>query len=235
MIDLNYAFAFFQVNLLLQFIEIHEPNEALLTTIDMLYFIALFDSNTPLATIRDLFMRLPLDHSVSTCNSLIKTLKKLEHLQFLADFLTTIKGDDNAAVGSIKIFMNILSCFSPVEQEHLWCLIDSSLNIIEILLMNTKLEKLGQVLEKIKSNIENCEYDECQISCDKIDELLRNYAERSLEFRVTPPGVTSRCPEQTKLLLSLDSINVPGRSSFVIPDNVPSKGEWIENSEVSPT
>lgn len=101
--------------------------------------------------------------------------------------------------------------------------------------MNTKLEKLGQVLAKIKPHVENCEYDECQISCDKIDELLRMYAERSLEFRVTPPGITSQSPEHTKLLLSLDSINVPGRSTFVIPDNVPSKEEWIENSEVGAT
>lgn len=221
------------MNLLLHFIEIHDPAENLLKTIETQYFVALFDSNVPLTTIRDLLLHLPLQHSVSICHSLIRVMKKLDDLQFLAEFLITIQNDDTA-VNNIKTFIKILSCFSPAEQEHLWCLIDAPVNIIEILLMNTKLEKLGQVLEKIKPNVQNCEYDELQISSDRIDELLRTYAERSLEFRVTPPGNPSRSPEQTKLLLSLDSINlVSGRNSFVMPENVPSKEQWIENNEVS--
>lgn len=222
--------------MLLKFIEIHKLTEDDLRLIDENYFVALFDSNVDIVKIRDLLNKLPSNQVMGICYTLLKVLKKLEHLDFIANFISHSNLGDSSLFKSIQISLKILSCFSTNEQEQLWCLIAEPLSILEILIMNTKLEKLGQVLEMIRSDIENCEFDENQISVEKIDEMLRNYAEKSLEFRVilqSGPRL-NRTPESSKLLQSLDSINFPsGRKYFVMPENVPDKSEWVQNHEVT--
>ncbi|KAK5647689.1 hypothetical protein RI129_002581 [Pyrocoelia pectoralis] len=225
-----------QVDVLLQFISIFEVDSKMLERIDENYFIALFDS-VEYSKIEDLLAKFPTDYATSICHNLVMTLRNLEHLSFIVDIITKWNLiDNNNILRDIKISLLIFSCFSQSEQENLWCLIAEPSAIVEMLIMNTKLEKLGQVLDKIRPYLENCEFDESKLSIEKIDEILRAYAEKSLEFRVVLQSESKliNSPESSKLLQSLDSINFATTAKyFVMPEVVPTKSEWVENYEVT--
>uniref|UniRef100_A0A1Y1MWJ2 FYVE-type domain-containing protein n=1 Tax=Photinus pyralis TaxID=7054 RepID=A0A1Y1MWJ2_PHOPY len=224
------------VEILLQFIDIFEIDSKMLESIDEHYFIALFDS-VEYSKIEDLLSKLPIEYATSICHNLVTTLRNLEHLSFTVDIISKWNlVDHNNILKDIKISLSILSCFTQSEQENLWCLIAEPSTIVEMLVMNTRLEKLGQVLEKIRPDLENCEFDESELSLEKIDEILRTYAEKSLEFRVVlqPEVKFINSPESSKLLQSLDSINfTTAPKYFVMPEMVPAKTEWVENYEVT--
>lgn len=99
--------------------------------------------------------------------------------------------------------------------------------------MNTKLDKLAAILEVL--NVPNQDYSREIISVEKIDELLRRYAEKSLDFRVIthPNPRLLKTPEPTKLLQSFDSLSLASdKKQFVVPEVVPTKEEWVQNDEV---
>lgn len=213
------------------FIDIHNIDEYL-QRIDLNYIMSLFDANLPLKKITKLFDKLPTSQVIEICQNLIKLLRKLEYLQFVTDVLLKISKEDVEELLNIKICLKILSQISQQDQDHLWCLICEPLSIIEVFLMNTKLDKLGQIIEYIKPDLINNEYDDNVISIEKIDEVLRRYAEKSLDFRViTQPNPKFPTPE-SKLMQSLDSLIISNKKDFVMPDSVPNKLEWIENNEV---
>ncbi|KAB0805691.1 hypothetical protein PPYR_02661 [Photinus pyralis] len=224
------------VEILLQFIDIFEIDSKMLESIDEHYFIALFDS-MEYSKIEVLLSKLPIEYATSICHNLVTTLRNLEHLSFTVDIISKWNlVDHNNILKDIKISLSILSCFTQSEQENLWCLIAEPSTIVEMLVMNTRLEKLGQVLEKIRPDLENCEFDESELSLEKIDDILRTYAEKSLEFRVVlqPEVKFINSPESSKLLQSLDSINfTTAPKYFVMPEMVPAKTEWVENYEVT--
>ncbi|KAF5289881.1 hypothetical protein FQR65_LT02015 [Abscondita terminalis] len=225
-----------QIDLLLKYIHIFQVEPEMLETIDENYFVTLFESSVNYAKIEELLKHLPNLHLTEICCNLLTMLKKLEHLNFIVDFITNsnLVEENNSTLKNIKITLQMMSCFTITEQEHLWCLVSDPSAILEILIMNTKLEKLGEVLEKIRPCIENCEFDESRLSIEKIDDILRCYAEKSLEFRVVlnleSRGVKS--PESSKLMQSLDSVNfITNTKYFVIPETVPQKSEWVPTYE----
>ncbi|KAF5271758.1 hypothetical protein FQA39_LY08081 [Lamprigera yunnana] len=227
-----------QIDALLQFINMFHLEPVMLKIIDENYFVTLFDSSISYSKIEDLLSRLPRQYLNKLCHNLCTMLKKLEHLNFVVDFITTsdLTDGNSALLKNIKTSLKMLSCFTTVEQEHLWCLIADPSFIIETLIMNTALDKLGEVLETIKPFLENCEFDESKLSLEKIDEILRMYAEKSLEFRVVlhPDSKLTKSPESSKLLQSLDSLNfVTTTKYFVMPEVVPKRLEWVENYEVT--
>ncbi|KAL3287111.1 hypothetical protein HHI36_001592 [Cryptolaemus montrouzieri] len=99
-----------------------------------------------------------------------------------------------------------------------------------MLLMNTKFDKLATVLEVCKKELSQSDFKEV-ISIEKIDEILRAYAEKSLDFRVVtqPFPRVLRSPE-LKFIESLDSVNSE-KKSFIMPEEIPTKDQWIPNSE----
>lgn len=224
----------FQVDILIEFIEIHKIEDNL-QRIDLNYFLCLFDANVPLPKIEKLFAKLPSSHVTEVCQDLLKLLRKLEYLQFITNHLLKITNEDEVELRNINISLKILSHVPICEQDQLWCLIYEPISILEVFLMNTKLDKLGQIVEAIKPDLTHSEYDENVISTDKIDEILRHYAEKSLDFRViTQPNPRLLSTPENKLMQSLDSLNIgPEKRDFLMPDTVPDKLEWIENSEVN--
>lgn len=144
-----------------------------------------------------------------------------------------ITNEETELLKNIRISLKILSVFPQQHQDQLWCLITEPLSIIEMLVMNTKLDKLSQVLELIQVDLKNSENDENVLRRENIDNLLRNYAEKSLDFRVAiQTGQRMQTPEAAAE--SLDSINfISDRKRFVMPSEVPDRGEWIANNEVS--
>lgn len=142
----------------------------------------IFETCNDFSNIKMLLDTLPYDHAIKICRNLLKLLKKLPQLQFVIEYLLNNENDDNLRY--IEISLKILSVFTAQEQEQLLCLLHEPLSIVEILIMNTKLDKLASVLEILKREIDRIDFDEDYLSIEKVDQLLRKYAEKSLDFRV---------------------------------------------------
>lgn len=213
----------------MQFIEVFKLSESILLNVSAAYLFSVFEAEAPLSNITELLQMLPKDHAVGVCYNLLKMLKKLDHLQFTIDYLLEITNEETELLKNIRISLKILSVFPQQYQDQLWCLITEPLSIIEILVMNTKLDKLSQVLELIEVDLKNSENDETVLRRENIDVLLRNYAEKSLDFRVAlQTGQRMQTPE-SKLLESLDSISfISDRKKFVMPTEVPDRSEWVK-------
>lgn len=217
---------------MLDFIDLQTPSEALLEKINEHYLIRIFDNITVFDSVKLLLDTLPFNHSMRICYNLIKLLRQLEHLQFVVDYL--LNNVNNDSLKNVEISLKMLSVFAQNEQDQLLCLLYEPVSIIEILIMNTKIDKLASVLNILKSEISQTEFNEEVISVEKIDEVLRIYAEKSLDFRIItqPNPRLLRTPEH-KLMQSLDSLNFGSDSkNFVMPDEVPMKDDWVSNNEV---
>lgn len=173
---------------------------------------------------------MPPEHFLSTCNSLLKSLKTLEDLEFILTCLKENSNKDELNLQNVEISLKIMRHFTPDEQQQFYCLMGDPISILEMLLMNTKLEKLGQILQGIQIDIKAVEEDESIISVEKIDGLLRTYAEKSVDFKIivqTAPSSTS----ESKIMQSIDSLSLEPKI-FDMPDKVPTKEEWISDDNV---
>lgn len=218
----------------MQFLKTQNPDENILVKIDLNYFMGLFDTAVSLNKTEVLLDKLPLQHAIDVCQNLLKLLRNIEHLQFIVNYLLKVSKEDLVDLRNIKISLKILSSVPSYDQDQLWCLMHKPLSILEVFIMNTKLDKLGQILEAMKPELTSGEYDENIISVEKIDEILRHYAEKSLDFRViTQPNPRLLGTPESKLLQSLDTLNIgSGRSTFEMPQKIPEKSEWVQNNEV---
>ncbi|KAJ8925266.1 hypothetical protein NQ315_009094 [Exocentrus adspersus] len=221
-----------KIHPLLEFIRLYKPNEDLLVKIDENYFTTIFgtcDCYTPIKTLLD---NLPYNHSLKICYNLLKVLRDLDHLQFVVNYLLNNVNYD--LLKNIQISLKMLSGFAQIEQEQMLCLIQDPLSIIEVLVMNTKLDKLSTVLDIIKSEVTFIEFTENKQFIEDIDEVLRRYAEKSLDFRViTQPNPRLLRSPEYKLMQSIDSLSLCSENrGFVMPDEVPTKEEWVPNNEV---
>ncbi|KRT81270.1 hypothetical protein AMK59_5262, partial [Oryctes borbonicus] len=97
---------------------------------------------------------------------------------------------------------------------------------------NTKLEKLGQILEGIQTYIKIIEDDESVISVEKIDELLRTYAEKSVDFKIIMRTSSNSQTSESKIMQSIDSLCLEEKV-FDMPEKVPTKEEWISDDNVT--
>ncbi|XP_072390542.1 zinc finger FYVE domain-containing protein 26 homolog isoform X1 [Diabrotica undecimpunctata] len=223
---------FADINLLLDFNDLHTPNEELLELVNEHYLVKIFDQSTSFDRVKVLLDLLPFKHSIRICYNAIKILRDLKYLNFIVEYLLNNVSDES--LRNVQISLKMLSIFSPIEQDQLLCLLYEPLSIIEILIMNTKLDKLASVLNIIKLEISQTELDTEVISIKQIDELLRTYGEKTLDFRIiTQPNPRLLRTPEFKLMQSLDSLNLgPYNKNFVMPDEVPIKDDWIPNNEV---
>lgn len=147
-------------------------------------------------------------HSLILCKNLLNILKDVGQLQFVVDYLMERSPPDmQNDLPKIALSLKLLSVLSQSDfDQKLLCLLKDPLSIIEVLLMNTKLDKLGLVLDTFKSNLVICRCKDAELTVQTIDKLLRRYAEKSLDFRVItqPNPRLLRTPEH-KILQSLDS------------------------------
>ncbi|CAH0552131.1 unnamed protein product [Brassicogethes aeneus] len=221
-----------EIKLLLNYIEMHNPPSETLVEIRESYFMMMFELNKDFSYIKQLLDALPYQHSLNICRNLLKLLRKLPQLQFVTEYL--LSNENEESLRYVEISLKLLEVFTTTEQEQLLCLLYEPLNIVEILIMNTKLDKLSVVLEILEREIPHNVLDEDKLSREKVDQLLRKYAEKSLDFRViTQPNPRLLRTPEIKLMQSLDSLNFgsDGRS-FQMPEKVPDKQDWVQNHEV---
>lgn len=198
---------------------------------DAMYLAGVLELNEPFTKIKEVLNMLPTSIAADVCYNLLKLLKNITHHQNVVAYLLKISDSESEILKNVQISLKILSNFPQEEQDQIWCLITSPLSILEVLVMNTKLDRLGVVLEAIKADLKNNENEENVISTHNVDEMLRSYAEKSLDFRVV---LHSTFTSEGKLLQSFDSATIhPERNKFVMPAKVPDKEEWISNHEVT--
>ncbi|XP_018333319.1 zinc finger FYVE domain-containing protein 26 homolog isoform X2 [Agrilus planipennis] len=221
-----------KIDLLLKFLKIYKPQEEVLVILTENYFSKLFIYETDFKKIKEIFEMFPPKYAKNLFIKLLDYVRKLEHLEFLMSHLSNID-DSSEMIKNINISLKILSCFDESEREQFWCLIRDPLCMIEILIMNTMLEKLGQVIRAIQQSVNECSPED-KISWKRIDELLRIYAEKSLDFRVVIQSKSPATFSENKLMESMDSSQFgTNKRDFLMPDDVPSKSEWVKNEEVS--
>ncbi|KAH1006644.1 zinc finger FYVE domain-containing protein 26 [Dendroctonus ponderosae] len=215
-----------QVDLLIEFLQLHEVSEELLLGIDEHFMEMAFDMDLDFESVQRVFNFLSPDRIIDLCRNLLSLLREVRHLQMVTDHLLKYTQEDNLT--SVALSLKLLSPLteSGFDQQLLF-LLKHPLSIIEVLIMNTQLDKLGDVLGAIPA-------DSDIVSVADVDALLRHYAEKSLDFRVIaqPNPDLLRTPEHS-LMQSLDSVLLGLHySAFIMPDKVPARDEWVPNTEV---
>lgn len=199
---------YFQVDLLLEFLKINEVNDSIFYCIDEDFLEVAFEVPVDPVHFTMLLKSMSEQHSLTLCKNLLTILKDVGQLQFVVDYLIERSPPDmQNDLPKIALSLKLLSVLSQSDfDQKLLCLLKDPLSIIEVLLMNTKLDKLGLVLDTFKSNIEICQCKDAELTVQTVDKMLRRYAEKSLDFRVItqPNPRLLRTPEH-KLLQSLDS------------------------------
>lgn len=202
--------------------------------IDAAFLAEFMQLDNPFTKIEKVLNTLPTPVATDICYNLLKQLKSIPQHQNVVEYLLKITDSENDILKNVQISLKIFSSLPHEELDQFWCLITSPLNILEVLVMNTKLDKLGVALESIREDLKKHENDDSVISVHDVDEMLRDYAEKSLDFRVVLlPNQQAAKNSDMKLLESFDSANVGSEpKKFVMPSKVPSKEDWVSNSEV---
>ncbi|XP_044744679.1 zinc finger FYVE domain-containing protein 26 [Coccinella septempunctata] len=209
---------------ILVLIQMHKPPGEILRSINEEFFLAAFEDGYQITVLSKLLEALPLDHSVIICNKLLKMTANLEFLNFIVDFLKQHTQQNNLTM--IQLSLKIFTKFSDSQREQFVYLINNPLEIIEVLIMNTKFEELATVLDVIK------QYGEEEIFSPKIDEILRIYAEKSLDFHViTQANPQSIYPVDSNLIESETYDSYSRKINLSISQEV-TKDQWVKNNEV---
>ncbi|KAL1501989.1 hypothetical protein ABEB36_007205 [Hypothenemus hampei] len=222
-----------KIELLLEFLEYHEVSERMLLYINEEFVEMAFNMDINILHVEKILEKLTIERRISVCHGLLNTLNTITHLQFVTNYVLKFSSDE--ILSNIALSLKILSIGSESEIEHQFLvLLKDPLSIIEIMIMNLELDKLSSVLDIAKCEIEEKNM-QLHISVAKVDALLRRYAEKSLDFRVVlaqPQSRLLKTPE-LKLLESLDTIQPDTElQEFIPPEIVPSKDQWVNNSEV---
>lgn len=184
--------------------------------------------------IRKLLDHLPFQHAIAICYNFLGQLRKISQLEYVVSYLVSnVSNDEN--LKKIQISLKILKEFPQSEQEQLLCLINDPMSIVEVLIMNMKFDRLSVAINIIRSEILHYEFSDESISNERIDLLVRTYADKSLDFRIIshPNPRLLRTPE-CKLMQSLDSLSLINdlNKQFIVPDRVPTRENWVSNDEV---
>lgn len=102
-------------------------------------------------------------------------------------------------------------------------LIKEPLLMLEQLLMNCKIESIQKILNTLHENLQHAE-----ISIGNLDKIIRFYARKSLDFRVSiqRDGIESKIKNIPQSNLEAEN------NEFIMPINVPTKEEWVPNDKV---
>ncbi|KAF7283085.1 hypothetical protein GWI33_001491 [Rhynchophorus ferrugineus] len=200
-----------KVSVLIEFLDLNDIDLESLTCVSGKFLLEAFELGISLNSIRALLSALPKTHC------------------FLANFLSII--EPSKWLDDILLSLKIMSMLSPNENvPALFPLLYEPLSIIEVLIMNTKLDLLGEVLKVVKPLLPIKGTDEGEVCVTCIDELLRRYAGKSLDFRAIPQISHLLTSERIAQLSSSFDISHRG---FAVPENVPTKEQWIQNNEVT--
>lgn len=102
--------------------------------------------------------------------------------------------------------------------------------MIEQLVMNVQLDAAEKMLDAVRPRLLKLS-PKSPLSIPALDAMLRQYAEKALEFRISQGSTPSQTGESSALLSSL-SLCSSSRDS-AMPMVVPTKAEWVPNDKTS--
>lgn len=154
----------------------------------------------------------------------MKKLESIDSLRFTCDYLLQYcKATETINYRRTLLGIDILSMLDAQDRPLYLHLIKVPLLMLEQLLMNCKFESIQRILNNIQDKL-----DHADISRTSFDTIIRFYAKKSLDCRV-----------------SLQCDNTDGKSrnaqsptsetettEFLMPLLVPTKEEWIPNDKV---
>ncbi|XP_011502694.1 PREDICTED: zinc finger FYVE domain-containing protein 26 [Ceratosolen solmsi marchali] len=178
---------------------------------------------------RKLLAALPIRQSIKMCKGVLKKLESIRSMRFIIEYLLEHCEIQKAIMYyKIQIGIEIIDQLEHKERVHYIQLIKEPLLILEQLLMNCKFENLRKIINIIqRSN----NFSKANIPIENFDKIVRFYAGKSLDFRVSlqRDGIDSKIKDTTNLISSLDNEN--HNSEFIMPINVPTKEKWIPNDK----
>lgn len=234
-----------QFKLCLEWADVHEVSENMKNLIVMNLLRQFFEYTnqaTP-TVVKELFLRLPATQAMDLIQDEISKVRDVETLQVCIDFISE-NSFDWKTFENIKIGLQIMLEIDTNMRHLFWDLIEKPVLMIEQFLMNSKLDMLTKILNKISPNLMNDpsgdklyynikSIESIVISRNAVDALLRFYAEKALDIKnpricPTPPKLSD-----DSLLQSIDSINIEAANKpFVMPEQVPPKEQWVEDYSV---
>ena len=217
------------IDIVIDFVNVQRQPGNVTVLLDDCYFAELFRSNFPTGKIKKLLGTLPAAQMETVCYSLIRKLQNVDDLEFVVEILLERETKYDEDLGNVKIVLKMLRCFPECEQKQFWKLVDAPLSIIEMLLMNVKLDKLAQVLRAVKSEVEELNRDEEVSFPERVDTLLRQYAEKSVDFKLIVHREEARREE---VMISIESLHLVDKS-FVMPEQAPEIADWVCDNDVS--
>jgi zinc finger FYVE domain-containing protein 26 len=179
---------------------------------------------------------LPVQQTVVICNELIQQLRSISCLKFITTFLlnycsSNLSSKQLNEYQNLSIGIQMMAVLPYSEQMQHWELIGHPNLIVEQFIMNTRLEMLEKMISEVHPLLTQLPATS-PMSCTNIDNMLRHYASKALDFRVVQCPATCRTlPAEEKLLVSL-SLGSTHSEDFIMPAVVPSKSEWVPNDEV---
>lgn len=159
------------------------------------------------------------------CKTVLKKLESISALQFVANYLLEhCKPSEQSKYQKTLIGLEILEMLENKDRALYIHLIKEPLLMLEQLLMNCKFENIQKILNTLHKNLQHPD-----VSIGNFDKIIRFYAKKSLDFRVSlqRDGVESRVQTPSQSTSEAES------NDFVMPVNVPTKEEWVPNDRVN--
>ena len=167
------------------------------------------------------------------CKGVLKRLESIQAMRFVIDYMLEHSEHQKVVTyHKAQIGVDILDQMEPKDRIHYMNLIKEPLLMLEQLLMNCKFESLRRIVNIVQRS-DNLQ--KADISIESFDKIVRFYAGKSLDFRVSlqRDGMDS---SRTKDSASAGSSDTDSRNGeFIMPVNVPTKEEWIPNDKVNIT
>ncbi|XP_038114436.1 zinc finger FYVE domain-containing protein 26 homolog [Culex quinquefasciatus] len=201
---------------------------------------------------------LPAERVVRFYETILLGVKSEAIIRHAIEYLER-NGNNRKIYQKYRISLEIFAHLPVGSSERLWHLISRPLLIVEQFLMNSKLELLTAVMSSMRPLLvagtvcqicfEQREYirdlrrrisgsinldsshDDQFITNECVDSLLRIYAGKALDYRVSNDSATSgeSMHDQSTDLSSLDSLC----GAFVMPKEAPTKDGWVRDEDAS--
>ena len=164
------------------------------------------------------------------CKGVLKRLESIRAMKFVVEYLLEhCEPHKVVTYHKIQIGVEIVDQLECEDRVHYIHLIREPLLMLEQLLMNCKFESLRRILSCIQRSES---LQKAEISIESFDKVVRFYAKKSLDFRVSlqRDGLESKAKDMTSTANASDSDGKIGE--FIMPVNVPTKAEWVPNDKV---
>lgn len=165
-----------------------------------------------------------MDQSIKLCKNVLKKLESIDSLKFICNYLLKYcKAIETIKYRRTLLGIDILSMLNVQERPLYIHLIKEPLLILEQLLMNCKFESIQKILYRIQDKL-----NEAEISRSSFDKIIRFYAQKSLDCRVSLQYDSVENKSKNMQYFASEAEN----TEFIMPIVIPTKEEWIPNDKV---